>query len=322
MSLILSHTSALELYRSPYVLQTLPWITVDPRSSRIKQFRTAHPSKCKAPSSFDIKCAQKQLPFLSRPLNAIVNSPEKRRVLDDLVCHSNTTLGTVLPIGQDFFVVRPETLFVEAATFLSFIDLLQLGFELCGTYTASIQRPSFTNRIKIEKELASSSEKGNRGVKACRKALRFLIEKSASPRETALALLLSLPRTEGGYGLPKPQLNYHIHIPKTLQHRIKQRSLYCDLFWPDANLAVEYDSDAFHAYTQKIALDSSRRDILSYLGIEVISVTNYQISNIRELDQIAHTVAKKLGTTIRSEHRYNYFQRKIRLHRTLLMSPI
>lgn len=109
-------------------------------------------------------CA-KTTTFLSRPLNAIVNSPEKRRVLDDLVCHSNTTLGPVLPIGQDFFVVRPETLFVEAATFLSFINLLQLGFELCGTYTASIQRPSFTNRIKIEKELASSSEKGTRGVK-------------------------------------------------------------------------------------------------------------------------------------------------------------
>lgn len=65
--------------------------------------------------------------------------------------------------------------------------------------------------------------------------------------ETLLALLLYLPNNLGGYGLKKPKLNYRVDAPASLRELADRSYCLCDLCWPEANLAVEYDSRLHHS---------------------------------------------------------------------------
>lgn len=119
--------------------------------------------------------------------------------------------------------------------------------------------------------------------------------------ETALAMLLSMPKAKGGYGLPSPQLNAAVEVPKGDWRVAYGRQFRCDLLWPTASLCVEYDSDMFHTGSQKIARDARRRNALASLGFMVITATKSQVTSIPGLDQLAYQVAKGLGVRLRME---------------------
>lgn len=75
--------------------------------------------------------------------------------------------------------------------------------------------------------------------------------------ETKIALLLSLPTSMGGYGIPQPDLNAQVtHSFSGARHPERFR---CDLYWPTVKLALEYDSHQYHASSEKVVLDSTRR---------------------------------------------------------------
>lgn len=86
--------------------------------------------------------------------------------------------------------------------------------------------------------------------------------------ESLLSMLLCLPPSLGGFGLPRPELNCPI---ETNEGGIAIRR--CDLCWPDQQFALEYDSDTFHSDESKLHLDSSRRSALEKAGVHVVSVT-------------------------------------------------
>lgn len=186
-----------------------------------------------------------------------------------------------------------------------------------GTFT---HRP-FTDTAKIARFIEIASQGPHRrsaNIQKAKKALENVLDNSASPRESALSLMLTAKRREGGYALPKPALNQKIPINRSARHLFSRSFYRCDLFWPDANLAVEYDSDKFHSGADKISQDSSRRGALNLLGIDVITVTNRQISHVSEMDRVARSIAKKLNYRIRAERRYDYPNRKLALQNRLL----
>lgn len=108
--------------------------------------------------------------------------------------------------------------------------------------------------------------------------------------ESLLSMLLCLPPSLGGFGLPRPELNYPI---ETNEGSIAIRR--CDLCWPDQQFALEYDSDTFHSDTSKLHLDSSRRSTLEKAGIHVVSVTKNQVFDRSQLFSLATIVSKRLG---------------------------
>ena len=85
--------------------------------------------------------------------------------------------------------------------------LIQLGFELCGTYDTTNgdvrECAPLTTVDRLDAFLASLGPM--HGKKNASYALRYVANNSASPRETALAMLLCLPYRMGGYGIPMPQ---------------------------------------------------------------------------------------------------------------------
>lgn len=113
--------------------------------------------------------------------------------------------------------------------------------------------------------------------------------------ESLLSMLLCLPPSLGGFGLPRPELNYPI---ETNEGSIAIRR--CDLCWPDQQFALEYDSDAFHSDVSKLHLDSSRRSTLEKAGVHVVSVTKNQVFDRGKLLGLAAIASKKLGKRLSS----------------------
>ena len=160
-------------------------------------------------------------------------------------------------------------------------------------------QPQLTN-LKVIKSFTALM-KGVNGQKKALRASRYIADGSASPMETKLFMLLTLPYNLGGYGLPAPELNKRIDIGNVVKRGSERynkgsgKSYYvCDLFWPKAKFAVEYDSDSYHTGADRIARDSKKRFDLETLGIKLITVTSRQIRNIDEFENIAKLIAKRL----------------------------
>lgn len=138
-----------------------------------------------------------------------------------------------------------------------------------------------------------------RGVKTARTILPHIMKGSASPRESTLAELITLPYLRGGSNFEHPTMNAVIPIPKRDQWATDCRSLRCDLLWPDKRVAVEYDSTLCHTGAERIAEDVSRRNALEALGFIVVTATWKQVTSYQEYNRFVRALSKHLDTRIR-----------------------
>lgn len=206
-------------------------------------------------------------------------------------------------IAQDLYISTPEATFLQLGKELSLIQLITIGYELCGSYGLSAQsssgflrREPRSNPQLIERYLEKCE--GIHGVKAAKRASNYLVKGSASPMESLLSMLLCLPPSLGGFGLPRPELNCPI---ETNEGSVAMRR--CDLCWPDQQFALEYDSDTFHSDESKLHLDSSRRSALEKAGIHVVSVTKNQVFSRGQLFNLATIASKRLGKRLSTSPR-------------------
>lgn len=206
-------------------------------------------------------------------------------------------------IEDGLYVSTPEMAFCEMASVLSLERLIALGFELCGTY----RRTSTFGLARYDAipltspgALASFIEKSPqfKGVKKARRALPCILAGSASPRESELAMLLCLPYSLGGYGLPHPTMNAEMSLPKNVA-ATGRSSLRCDLYWPAARLDVEYDSAEFHSAERLLANDSMRRIALESMDVTSVNLTAEHLRRASLFDEAAQGIARILGKRVR-----------------------
>lgn len=212
-------------------------------------------------------------------------------------------------IAQDLYISTPEATFLQLGKESSLIQLITIGYELCGSYGLSAQsdsgflrREPRSNPQLIERYLEKCD--GIHGVKAAKRASSYIAKGSASPMESLLSMLLCLPPSLGGFGLPCPELNFPI---ETNEGGIVMRR--CDLYWPDQRFALEYDSDTFHSDASKLHLDSSKRSTLEKAGVHVVSVTKNQVFDRGQLFNLATIVSKRLGKRL-SPTPFNFSQKQ------------
>lgn len=212
-------------------------------------------------------------------------------------------------IAQGLYISTPEAAFLQLGKESSLIQLITIGYELCGSYGLSAQsdsgflrREPRSNPQFIERYLEKCD--GIHGVKAAKRASSYIAKGSASPMESLLSMLLCLPPSLGGFGLPRPELNFPI---ETNEGGIVMRR--CDLYWPDQRFALEYDSDTFHSDASKLHLDSSRRSTLEKAGVHVVSVTKNQVFDRGQLFNLATIVSKRLGKRL-SPTPFNFSQKQ------------
>ena len=206
-------------------------------------------------------------------------------------------------IEDGLYVSTPEMAFCEMASVLSLERLIALGFELCGTYrrasTFGLARYDATPLTSLG-ALVSFIEKSPqfKGVKKARRALSCILAGSASPRESELAILLCLPYSLGGYGLPHPTMNAEMPLPKNVA-ATGRSSLRCDLYWPAARLDVEYDSAEFHSAERLLANDSMRRIALESMDVTSVNLTAEHLRRASLFDEAAQGIARILGKRVR-----------------------
>jgi hypothetical protein len=246
----------------------------------------------------------------------MLSNPSARQPTQELRQHvyrGPTLNGYVLEFEDGLVVSSPEFCFLQMAAELPLVKLIELGFELCGTYSLPgvaepegrpstpgkdfDSHPPLTSLKKLKAFAARMA--GIRGHKRASRALRYIADNSASPMETILTMLLTLPYKLGGYGLPMPELNCRI-VPVKAAKRSASKSFYsCDLFWSNIDLAVEYDSDLYHTGAERIASDSKRRNTLTSIGVLVITVTRKQIYSVVEFEKVARLIAGNMDRRLR-----------------------
>jgi len=289
MEWFISHRSALEFWRRSPAKVSLA------RKPRGK----ALPRKPR-----DSKALPKAAERFTLPLHILVGSDNARKVSCDLRSHINAGTfprGSFVQGGTGLIMSSPELCFLQMASELSLAELIMLGFELCGTYRIDkISEPDkgfrndlpLTNSAKLDSFIDRAI--GHAGTKRARKALRYITDGSASPMETVLTMLLTLPYRLGGYGFPMPSLNYPLFI-ETNSRSISQKKKYvCDLYWPGEQIDVEYDSNAFHTASEKMKQDAKRRNTLSSAGVVSVTVTKDQLQSVSAFHDVAIVLSKLL----------------------------
>lgn len=322
MSIFIGHSSALEFWR-------------------LHDLDSCHPSKALPQpgrnfASLPANGSVVEGLHLSEPLHLEVADYRSKRKSSLFVTHcanQNLPQSSFLKFEEGIYIACPELAFREAASDLNLIQLIRLGYELCGLYSLDPDKTSrkptvLPRKVRTSPEIISSYLEHcpiAPGKQRATKAASLVLPASASPMETNLSMLLCLPTSLGGFGLPTPKLNYPIRIlsgglsSRTTSDEpasLDEKTLYCDLCWPDKRFALEYDSDQFHSGREKLNKDSRRRALLESAGIHVVSVTKKQILGIAPLREIANITAKQLGVRLRIR-RKDFAERHLHLRREL-----
>lgn len=261
--------------------------------------------------------------MVDAPIRVMVPNKASRLSAADLTCCLSSTAPAagsfVRGPGEGLLIAGPELAVLQLALKLPMPKLAELICELCSTYyydlaevpQLSRSEDGLLSRVEVQEcarsnrpvpvsclramEWFSAQSASSKAGRAMARAVRYAVDGSASPMETALALMLCLPKTAGGYGLPKPQMNRVLPLDaETGRVRV------ADLFWPEAKIAVEYDSDAFHAEKEKLRRDALRRNQLESQSVTVLTATAEHLSSLAALDELAGQIARALG---RSLHR-------------------
>ncbi len=262
--------------------------------------------------------------FQDQILHAVSSKPGYR---DDehIVMHC---ISTPLPhaafvrLSKQIFIASPELSFLQAATYLSFPQLVHFGYALCGMYALNPMEASGTSPrepLTTHKKIHAFLERTHhlQGSVLARRSLKYVLENSRSPRESTVAMILSLPLRYGGRGLPAPQLNKRIPIPDHLKNQTDRSHFEVDFFWEKEHVAAEYDSDAVHQGKEKRCSDAIKSNVLPALGYSPFAFTRPQVNNPYEMDKTVERLRILLRVKARKRLPLDYQQKKMSLRHEL-----
>ena len=253
------------------------------------------------------------------PIHALVPERAKGTSTKRLVTHvlgEPAPNGGIIDLGHNVAICSPQFAFMLMTTQIDLVDAVKLGMEFCGTYSrwrlepANMGDPYYAERpesractfdVPIAMNLKRTEsfvnrQRGHRGALGARAALRWMAEGSASPMETAVYLLLCLPKRLGGYGFPKPVLNPRLIV----SNPDGKKERHPDLFWLGANIDIEYNSDEAHSGEWSRYRDSKREIELVVGNVTVLPLTRAQLMDAGEFDTFAQGLRRLLGIRARA----------------------
>ncbi len=295
MKIFVTHISALEF-----------WFAYS--QSRIPSCSRALPQPGQTPSKKELAAFDfERFGICNRPVHIATASAKERIQAHHVKTHLWTADKSDRPfvrVTDELYVASPETCFLQMAATSTVPQLVLLGLELCGTYRLDLGfesgfrgMPQLLRAQYLEQGIQNKSHE--RGVVRARTAARYIVDGSASPMESLLLALLCLPTSLGGYAIELPNLNYRVDSQKQPFGSTVGDYFFCDLFWPHAHLAIEYDSEKYHAELGREGHDSARRTALGLEDVDVVSVKWEQVHDVLKFDELAHLLAKKLGKPLR-----------------------
>lgn len=287
MNLYVTHQSALAYWKSPRAART-----------KVNDWRESLPSLAPGKQALDIPWLI-ELGIEVNPLHITVGSMGQRVRRDNLVVHlasGPAISGSYEQVSLDVWAASPELCFCQMAGGQSPIKAVKLGYELCAGYRKEPDdMRGFEGREPLTSPKALSmfaNRYEGKGAKKARVALQYVHGTAASPMEVAAAMLLTLPRRYGGYGMPACKMNHPIRVP--FAGRGGSTTYYADMAWPEHRVVVEYDSDFFHQGSERIHADAARRNALLGAGWQVLTLTKRQLYLLAECETFAAQLTRAL----------------------------
>ena len=111
-------------------------------------------------------------------------------------------------------------------------------------------------------------------------------------------------------------MNHEIISDTGTLRRPRKKRYYVDFFYRKEKVAVEYDSRTYHSSASEQGRDSVRATSIVLQGVDVLSFTTTQLSNIEACDEFAYMLADRLGRGLRI--RYKGFKKSQRELRKIL----
>ena len=241
-------------------------------------------------------------------------------VLGEALC-----AGSFAQVRDQLMVASPELCFLQASATEKLLPLIELGMELCGSYSLNSMAkrgfdsaPCLASASSLRSMLDAAG--GRRGVAIARRALSFIEDGSASPRETELYLMLCLPQSKGGYGMPRPALNWDVNFGKRVRPLDTKEKAVADMCWPDCKVIAEYDGGEDHLGAEDVVADKSRRSMLAALGYRTIVFTKEDVCSAEALNRRVGQLCRALGVRLRCHAGERGLEKRERL-RAYLFDP-
>lgn len=214
----------------------------------------------------------------------------------------------IVKLGS-FQCVSPEHLVVQMAARLDDLQLAVLLGELMGTYAID---PCLGEMCQVREPMTTPDalkaylgDLGSfPGTSRVRRCLKMMPPGSGSPRETRLALRLSLPPALGGYHLPVAALNEELDV-QDLRADFPRRTRRPDILLTAPGVdsdregspqcvAIEYDGST-HYNGERHARDVERQTELMAAGLKEYVVGRQQYADLEYMDGLASLIRKDLG---------------------------
>lgn len=340
MNIFLSHHTALQLIRRARLFGCDTQILANSQDAillrSLKEAISNRKTSSIVPTSSDVPSVnlfEKMGVFNSQCMDEPIRCnclPENRARSKRIMCYGlKMQTNSFIRVAPRIFVARPEALIVQMSQCLSETDLTLLAYELCGTYTYLDEaKENFLGvakgievvdiRYAVNPVMSATSLKKYLddqdkpyGLQKAYKVVANILDYSASPMESRVAMMFVTPSRYGGYGLPHPKLNHSIDFSQVSSANADKRV--CDFYWHDYKFAVEYDSLAFHNSNDNISRDAVRRNELLSKGIAVFTLTTKQCKNFELFNKQMQIICKHLGHRFRSESN----SKRIALHKKL-----
>lgn len=300
--------SALELYRASGRL--LPGL--------MERSRTAKLEACEIPPLECVRDDLDRLGVRNAPYHLLVREGSHTR--KDVVRHvwaKPLPQRSLVRISREVLVVGPELLFYSLALRDDYdiLDLVLVGYELCSTYSLDDDPDAWdgfcelplplTTTDKISRVLASLG--AAKGVRKAREALRYVHDRSNSPMETVMAMLLTMPMRYGGMGFgSKVEMNKPVATSAGTR--------YVDLVID--GLGLEYKGRKAHSL-ERVGRDDRRQNMIVGSGVTVLNVWYEDLVSLALFEELSGNVARMLGVRLRIRRRDFDFKRWQLRERTL-----
>ena len=212
--------------------------------------------------------------------------------------------GSIIQIGSGLYVVSPELCVLRLATQLPRLAFLHAFTSLLGIYSFSsldrqdlLERKPILTKARMQQYL--NDTEGIPGHRIAQRALPWVTERTASPRETTMALALRLPSKAGGHGLPEFEANCKVSLSEEAALLTTKSYVVADVAWPDDDIYLEYNSDKHHDNDEQLEFDFEKITAMQRDGRIVVPISTRQFNSYEAFASIVNGVRKHLGVRCR-----------------------
>ena len=220
----------------------------------------------------------------------------------DCRCHVSSkrfSCSRFIELEDDIYIVGVELCALQAATYLSFRELVEYYFELCGAYslgtgssTSYAERFPLTSTERL-KQFFNSITRCD-GLALARKAIQCVRDGCRSPMETAFVMMLTLPKSEGGLGIKGIETDYEVQVTAAAKNLTRRKKFFMDAYLKKSRTDIEYNG-FYHDAEEDRAIDEERKNALASMGYGIITVSRYSFMHASSFVRVIEAIQRKEG---------------------------